>query len=578
MPQTLPHATAISICAYSNYDDILVAWKPDGAIADCRGFKLERQLKGAGGTTTEIVENRLGFAADKPKSGEHRPSDVWPFQRFNWNDFVHDGTRQARYRVTAMTGSAGALTSGLASDWSNWTKTTPDCGDGFSAYFNRGLVLSQFVARYMRDHHLNASDFKKTLKNGGDAPFRTFLEGALGARMRQILADGAKKTTLYAALYEIDDAELEDGLVAVGQRLNLVLANGSDKAGDGNADARAKLNDAGIATTDRLLKSKGLGHNKFVVLAPQNTPAAVWTGSTNWSTTGLCTQINNGLLIEDPALAGHYKAQWDRLKAASPPETDPAGFPPALVAANDAPHTFAIGSAEATVQFTRTSDGRDMDMLRELINEAQASVLFLMFMPGPSGLHLEAAKRAKDGLYVRGVVSSLGNTSDDNQRSFLDVSLIGASAALAKKRRFDVSQPQGLSKLGGWIAEVTRGTFLSQIGHAIVHSKVLVIDHQTDSPIIVTGSHNFSAAASQKNDENLLVIRGHKKLAEAYAVNVMSVYQHYRYRSYVKDALDSGQTPWSYLDDDDRWLSQELVSKASEISFWAPDGAAASRG
>jgi phosphatidylserine/phosphatidylglycerophosphate/cardiolipin synthase-like enzyme len=42
-----------------------------------------------------------------------------------------------------------------------------------------------------------------------------------------------------------------------------------------------------------------------------------------------------------------------------------------------------------------------------------------------------------------------------------------------------------------WIAEVTRKTFLSQID-TIVHSKVLVIDPLSQSPVVVTGSHNFS--------------------------------------------------------------------------------------
>jgi phosphatidylserine/phosphatidylglycerophosphate/cardiolipin synthase-like enzyme len=116
---------------------------------------------------------------------------------------------------------------------------------------------------------------------------------------------------------------------------------------------------------------------------------------------------------------------------------------------------------------------------------------------------------------------------------------------------------------------VTRKTFLSQIGHAIVHSKVLVIDPLSDDPVVVTGSHNFSAPASEKNDENLVIIRGHKKLATAYATYVMSVYQHYRFRSYVRETLAQGKKPWSYLDDDDKWLKDELRSKAQEIAFWA---------
>ncbi len=122
--------------------------------------------------------------------------------------------------------------------------------------------------------------------------------------------------------------------------------------------------------------------------------------------------------------------------------------------------------------------------------------------------------------------------------------------------------------LGPWIAEVTRKGFLSQVGHAIVHSKVLVIDPLSKKPIVVTGSHNFSAPASEKNDENLVIVKGHRKLAVAYAAYVMAVYSHYRYRSYIRETLAQGKIPWSYLDDDDVWLKQELKSKALEIGYW----------
>jgi phosphatidylserine/phosphatidylglycerophosphate/cardiolipin synthase-like enzyme len=44
---------------------------------------------------------------------------------------------------------------------------------------------------------------------------------------------------------------------------------------------------------------------------------------------------------------------------------------------------------------------------------------------------------------------------------------------------------------------------------------------------VVTGSHNFSLNASGENDENFIVVRGNRPLAEAYAVNVDSAWRHY---------------------------------------------------
>ena len=96
-----------------------------------------------------------------------------------------------------------------------------------------------------------------------------------------------------------------------------------------------------------------------------------------------------------------------------------------------------------------------------------------------------------------------------------------------------------------------------------------MIDPFSDAPIVVTGSHNFSDSASKKNDENFVIVRGHQALAEKYTVHVMSVYAHYRWRSYVRETLAAGKTPWSSLDDNDTWLTNELKSKKLEIDFWA---------
>ncbi len=565
-------AIAIKVAVYTNSDDAFVAWAPSDFIAGCRGFLLERARKTASGEKVEAVENRVGFSKDNPKSGEHRPSNEWPFQRFNWTDHAVDVGNQVRFRVTAMIddGSGGPFKKGPASKWTSWARLTPDAGDGFSCFFNRGLVLSQFVARYLKQKHLSPAKFKAQLKKSVDPKFRSFLEGDLGAKLFEILKDAkTNKIQLNAALYELGDEPLENAMIALKTRLHLILANGSDKSGDGNADSRKHLNDKGIPTINRMLKSKGLGHNKFLVLSKANKPKAVWTGSTNWSTTGLCTQVNNGLLIEDTDVAKLFLQQWKNLRKASPPILDPANFPPTLVAANDKSHSFSVGAAKVTVWFTRTSDGRDLDALKNVINGAKNSILFLMFTPGKAGLHTLAGQRANEkDMYVRGVVSTLGNQKGDSDKNVLDINLVSSEKKF-KPDHYTVLQPQGLDvDFGSFIAEVTRRTFLSQIGHAIVHSKVLVIDPLSANPIVVTGSHNFSAPASEKNDENLVIVRGHKKLAIAYAAYVMSVYQHYRFRSYVREMLAQGKKPWSYLDDDDQWLKQELKTKALEIGYW----------
>ena len=132
-------------------------------------------------------------------------------------------------------------------------------------------------------------------------------------------------------------------------------------------------------------------------------------------------------------------------------------------------------------------------------------------------------------------------------------------------------QPEGVGgNLAGWAKEVARKDFLLQqggkIGHAIIHSKVVVIDPFSD-PIVITGSHNFSRPASIANDENLLFIKGNKALAQRYAVNIMSTYQHFRWRAYLQQCQVQHRRPWQHLRPDDRWQRRQSARDA-ELQFW----------
>jgi phosphatidylserine/phosphatidylglycerophosphate/cardiolipin synthase-like enzyme len=104
------------------------------------------------------------------------------------------------------------------------------------------------------------------------------------------------------------------------------------------------------------------------------------------------------------------------------------------------------------------------------------------------------------------------------------------------------------------------------IGHAIIHSKVIVIDPFTD-PVVITGSHRFPLSASTKNDENLLIIKGNRALAERYAVAIVGAYQHYRWRAYLRECDAKGVAPWSGLKKSDQWQDQDPEYN-QELMFW----------
>ena len=60
--------------------------------------------------------------------------------------------------------------------------------------------------------------------------------------------------------------------------------------------------------------------------------------------------------------------------------------------------------------------------------------------------------------------------------------------------------------------------------HAIAHNKVMVIDGHT----VITGSFNFTNQAEHENAENLLVLKGHPGLAQAYRQNFAAHKEHAR--------------------------------------------------
>lgn len=51
------------------------------------------------------------------------------------------------------------------------------------------------------------------------------------------------------------------------------------------------------------------------------------------------------------------------------------------------------------------------------------------------------------------------------------------------------------------------------------HNKVMLIDGESENPIVITGSYNFTWSAQARNAENLLILKGNPPLARAYRNN-----------------------------------------------------------
>lgn len=561
----------VELRAYCNIDDVFLVWRAE-EIDGCIGFAIERvwletKVPDRATGKPEYLLNRVGFKADAAGGPNQRqPSNVWPFQRYNWTDHEVSFGDKARYRVVPMVGKPGQLkpAEDLASAWLDVDASEePDQGQ-VSCFFNRPMAASPWMARTaLKEGIKTSTDLVKLIGKESSKELREFCGGTLIYALRNLL-DYAQQNAdvhLYGALFELKDDEITDRFCQLGGRAHFVLSNGSAsvKEPDPNSEARGALHAAGCDVIDRMTSDPNdrgnLGHNKFIVVVKAGTPVRVWTGSANLTPTGLFTQVNNAILIESNDLATQYLAQWQRLHDAG------SEVPSTLKKTNAAPAAGIAAPAQAQPWFTPTVKQNDLKRLQELVEGAQKGILFLSFMPGPSGPVFDILEERAAGRYVRGVVNQwVGGSSS----KLLGI-LVGGSKT--DPMNLDAFEPNGIKEqFAFWAKEFIQGGKIS----VLIHSKVMCIDPFGEHPVVVTGSHNFSTAASESNDENFLIIEGDKPLAEAYAAHIISVYNHYRWRQYVGDMHAKGETPWSFLEDKPSWQQSRLKSprQLEEWNFW----------
>ena len=624
---------SLTVKVYDNGDHSCLVWEPGGdqPTQGCRGFAVRRKKNGK----QDCLTNRVGFTAAKPPpAGSAAPapqsSEVWPIQRYLWWDYDVQPGDKVQYQVVPILGAAAALKAAepLASGWTPTMEISGQATAHLSAFFNKGIIASQWVTKALaaasKDGNLKGT-LTQAISQPGN-PLRDALGGLLKKRILDLLAEvKSAGGILFAALYELNDPELEAALMALGDKVNLILANGAFQppSNDENQQVREYLKaKSNIKVFDRLVSSGHFAHNKFVVFCdPQGKAQRVLTGSTNWTMSGLCTQANNGLVIDDATVADAYLQEWERLQTAG------NGFPPSLIAANSQAKGFDVDGGRLSLWFAPTDQGEDLQQARRLINQANQGILFLFFNPGtfqedPNRWTLlqsilnrhQPANNPyyQPDLYIHGVVNqqipSLTEPGPANGAPATKASAgpagrapsapgqaTGGSPAIHQLDPAAAIHPVSLFTRGD-VAPTrlnqdvlvpaniraqytpTWDTELKGASMVMVHSKVVVLDPFGPSPVVMTGSHNLGPKASAMNDDNLVIIEGNAPLAAAYAVNIISIYDQYRWRSYVTNQQvtpQPGQQAFTGLEDDDQWQQGHLSGDSlAEIRFFMGNGPA----
>ena len=571
---------SINVRVYENGDHTCLVWLPANSkpIPNCRGFTIRRVLNGA----EDFLHGFVGFS-DQDKLD---PANPWkfPLQRFMWWDYdVKPGDR-VQYSVIPVVGKDR---NSLAPDAANASALTPQIEVSGQAtphlgvYFNKGIVAAQWVSRALAAQGKNAriADVIADPQN----PLRVRLAGLLGRQILSLLRDIKEKGgEVYAALHELNDPELVAALTALGGRCHLILGNGAFEPPD--QDANRKIRNDLNGKVDLFSRMVSLGHrahNAFAVFCDSDgQPQRVLTGSTEWTMAGLCTQANNGLVIDDPRVAQHFRDEWEQIRNAG------NSYPAALAQFNSTPKVFPVDGGEITQWFAPTAAGQELAFARELIGAAKDGILFML--PGPEQLAPAARPeqssilqqilarvddRASPDLYVRGIVNHpiAPLVGVDRAAGASPLTLLSGAGRVPQRLGQEAVVPGNIkTAFHNWQAE-NDGDGLA------AHSKVIVLDPFGANPVVMTGSHDFSEEASRARDGSLTIVQGNAPLAAAYAVNIIAIYQSYHWNAYVEAHRQDPQV-WHGLVDTDGWQNGYLdpaSPERKEIRFWLGDHAPA---
>lgn len=452
-------------------------------------------------------ETDPGFPA-----GAQYPSNEQPIQIFQWADYSAEPGKTYSYKVTALKGTPTALTS-FAECTVEVTTEDPEGGDQ-DVYFNRGTAASQEYIRRFGD--LPPDEV------AGHKAFDWLSRGLYEAMTKFITSCVPGKHSLRIAAYEFNYEPLLELIEkTINRNIDIQIVYDAKKTvpGKKNTELVEKYN-LGDFSTKRTTYPSGISHNKFIVKLDDDEPIAVWTGGTNFSDGGIFGHSNVAHVVEDPAIAALYLKYWETLQL-------------------DLDHKKLPSSVEAISIIPPL----DLPVGTSVLFSPRKSLDALTF-------YADLALTAKDGLFMTfafGMNKTFKNVYRNSTTGFR-LSLLEKktrpykkteeAAKLADEKEIQElrNMPENVFSIGnfirtnefdGWVKERLTG-LNSKVNY--IHNKFMLIDPLSNDPIVVGGSANFSDASTNKNDENMVLVRGNTRVADIYLGEFMRLFSHFSFR------------------------------------------------
>ncbi len=515
----------VTVKAYAGTSGVLVACdvEPDRREG-LLGFAVERQ---AGESPAEWLTGKLDYKGTSPAPGASYPSNERPIQKFRWSDYRVLPDTTYTYVVHPVYGSPERP----EVEPGPRVKVRSAGAQGrHLILFNRAAAASQAFSKKFPDVEADLDAARREGRRPELPP--PVLEWLSRGVLEQIVAfisrAAGPEWALDIAIYEYEHPAIAGAVLSAHQRGALVRVVYHAKKGD-EQTAHNEEHLGGLPDESKRGRlTSRIFHHKFILLSRMEdgarSPVAVLCGSTNFTENGVYRQANVVHVVEDGEVAASFLGLFEVLwSGASPAETRK--------------HIDAVNPLEPPgptgpvfVGFSPRSGLADLEEFADLIRSATRDVLFCTAFSLYEGMESALLGEPHDPIVRFGV---------QNQKSTLtgyhrDTTARFSAAALLS------------TGLEGFLKESLAG----QRGNILIHTKLVVVDFTSDEPIVISGSHNLSKAASSGNDENFLVLRD-PDVADCYGVELMRIYDHYRFRWAMKQG---GRAP--VLTPDDSWTDR----------------------
>ena len=502
-----------------------------------------------------------------------------PVQSFVWDDFTAKPARKYKYIFHPLKGRPKNLDRNEPPiEISVETEPLFDDAATHQVFFNRGVASSQAYVR--RFGNLKPDDQPTPAKR---QEAYDWLSRELDDAILKFIAAAQNGDTLLCCFYEFRYKPVVEALNdAIGNGVNVQIIvdakvnEYTDKGGVFHESFPRKENlemiqsvglpDNGV--TRREARTSAIAHNKFMVLlkGPAQTPAEVWTGSTNISLGGIFGQTNVGHWVRDGNLAAQFAAYWNLLK------DDPGGKDADTLSVSKQKNKLFRQNVEAlfnvstdwpqlpqgiTPAFSPRNDTDVLTMYATMVDAAtDLSCITLAF-----GINKEFKEQLKDNTPASHIAFFLLEKKDapnpNNPDAFIAIN--------SKQNVYKAWGSYLKDKLYQWAKETNNRALQFNTHVAYIHSKFLLKDPLGLDPIVATGSANFSDDSQKENDENMIVIRGDQRVADIYFTEFNRLFNHYYFRS-VMETLNAGQPPAPqddslFLVEKDTWLAKYTPGK-----------------